>query len=40
MDTKRLSLEYGLEDIKQGVTMEFVYNFLTQLVMKIFPSFF
>lgn len=31
MDRKRLSLEYGLEDLKGGVTMEFVDDFFINL---------
>jgi hypothetical protein len=31
MDRKRLSLEYGLEDLKAGVTMEYVDNFFIKL---------
>lgn len=32
MDRKRLSLEYGLEDLKSGVNMEFVDDFFIRLV--------
>jgi hypothetical protein len=41
MDRKRLSLEYGLEDIKKGVTMEQVDDFFIRLVSLTlnFPQF-
>ena len=32
MDLKRLSIEYAFEEVKSGVTMEYVDNFFVKLV--------
>jgi hypothetical protein len=32
MDLKRLSIEYAFEEVKSGVTMEYVDNFFIKLV--------
>lgn len=35
IDRKRLSFEYGLEEVRSTVTMEFIEEFLIKVVRKL-----